>query len=97
SCLSIENEFVPEQISISAYPNPFNPELTIGVNIPLLQHTLISVIDLTGRNLEKIFEGNISPGAHTFSWEAGGYPSGVYLISVNSGPLTQTQKVLLLK
>ncbi len=97
SCLNIENEFVPDQISISAYPNPFNPKLNISVIIPQLHNTLISVNDLTGRNLKKLYEGNITPGTHNFTWEAGKYPSGVYLISVKNGQLILTQKVLLLK
>ena len=97
ACLNIENEILPDQVSISAYPNPFNPFLNINVDIPQFQHVNISINDLNGRSLKNLTEGNITPGYHTFIWDAGTYPSGVYLITVKIGKKNQTQKVLLLK
>jgi len=36
-------------------------------------------------------------GYHSVVWDANSYPSGVYLIRMDSGDFTQTQKVVLVK
>jgi hypothetical protein len=54
--------------------------------------------DLTGcRELETLTNEVLSIGNYSINWNASDYPSGVYLIRMESGDFTQTQKVVLVK
>ena len=96
--LSINNNIIPNNYSISRiYPNPFNPITQITYGLPQNSNILISAYDLSGKHLNTIIEGYMTAGFHNISWNASYYPSGVYLIRMESGSFTQTQKVVLVK
>ena len=79
------------------YPNPFNPTTTISFSIPKFGLTAITVYDVTGRQLETLTNETLSIGNYSIDWNASSYPSGVYIIKMDSGDFTQTQKVGLVK
>jgi len=81
----------------SCYPNPFNPTTTITFSIPEFGLTSITAYDITGRQLETLTNEVLSIGNYSINWDASSYPSGVYLIRMDSGDFTQTQKVVLVK
>ena len=96
--LTIEGNNISEDYSISSiYPNPFNPTTTISFSIPELGLTTITSHDINGRKLETLTNENLSIGNYSIDWNASSYPSGVYLIRMDSGDFTQTQKVVLVK
>ena len=98
SGLAIENQIIPDNYNItSIYPNPFNPSTTILFSIPEFGLTTITVYDITGRKLETLTNEVLSIGNYSINWNASSYPSGVYLIRMESGDFTQTQKVVLVK
>ena len=96
--LSISISLIPEDYSISRiYPNPFNPVTSITYGMPENSKVEISIHNIQGRviaTLENTFQ---TAGYYTLSWNASSYPSGVYLIRMDSGDFTQIQKVVLVK
>src|SRR3990172_7149918 len=62
------------------YPNPFNGQTSITINIQATEYTKLSVFDLMGREIEILFEGELSPGPHAFRWEAQAFSTGTYLL-----------------
>jgi len=80
-----------------AYPNPFNPTTTISFSIPEFGLTTITAYDITGKELETLTNEVLSIGNYSINWNADNLPSGVYLIRMDSGDFTQTQKVVLVK
>jgi len=97
-CLAINSQIIPESYSISnIYPNPFNPTTTISFAIPKFGLTTITAYDITGKKLETLTNINLNSGNYSIDWNASSYPSGVYLIRMDSGDFTQTQKVVLVK
>ena len=99
SCeLAIESPIFPDQYGItSIYPNPFNPATTISFFIPEFGLVTIRAYDLTGRKLETLTNMTLNPGIYKIDWNASSYPSGVYLIDIESSNFIQVQKVVLLK
>ena len=96
--LALKNQIVPDNYNItSIYPNPFNPTTTISFSIPEFGLTTITAYDITGRELETLTNEVLSIGNYSINWNASSYPSGVYLIRMESGEFTQTQKVVLVK
>ena len=88
----------PEHISLfRTYPNPFNPSTTISFTIPRISMTTIIVYDLKGKMLKTLSSEYLTPGNYTTNWNAAAYPSGEYLIQMQSGSYMQTEKVVLIK
>jgi len=92
-----KNNYPTKYNLITPYPNPFNPTTTISFSIPEFRLTTITAYDLAGKKLETLTNEVLSIGDYSINWDASSYPSGVYLIRMDSGDFTQTQKVVLVK
>tara|TARA_Y100000996_G_scaffold256652_1_gene201992 strand:- start:260 stop:1081 length:822 start_codon:yes stop_codon:yes gene_type:complete len=77
--LDISNNILRDDFSIiEAYPNPFNPIVNISLNI-INPHLLdISVFDMNGNRLDRLFKGYKNYGEYEYQWDASSFPSGVY-------------------
>ena len=96
--LSIYEGIIPNNYSIaSIYPNPFNPVTSITYGLPEHVNVQILVYDLSGKQVETLINEFQTPGYHSVNWNADNLPSGVYLVRMDSGEFTQTQKVVLVK
>jgi hypothetical protein len=96
--LSISISLIPEDFNLhSIYPNPFNPVTNIIYGLPEHVNVQIIVYDLSGKQIETLINEFQTPGYHSVNWNADNLPSGVYLIRMDSGDFTQTQKVVLVK
>ena len=83
---------------LETYPNPFNPELNIDVNIEENHHTNILVYNINGQLIQTIYSGMLTANVmHHFTWDATNYSSGIYIIKVDSDSFTQSRIVNLLK
>ncbi len=84
------------------FPNPFNPSTQIRYSIAEVSEVDLSVIDLTGRSVATLTQGQRSAGSYSLSWDASGFPSGVYfyrLIATPSGgrqPARSSSKMMVL-
>ena len=63
-----------------AYPNPFNPETHFTLSLARPQRVSLQVIDVLGREVERLHSGPLPAGNHQFAWQAPGAGSGIYLI-----------------
>jgi hypothetical protein len=93
----VEENIAPvSNFEISTYPNPFNPETQIRLELQTGQDVEIEIFNLLGENVKHLFSGYIPAGTKTFSWNAKNnsgitLPAGIYFIKVTSH---ETQKVL---
>ncbi len=71
---------------LPAYPNPFNPVVTIPVAIADGGHYAVRVYDILGREVAQLFDGPLLPGRFAFTWQASGHASGRYMaVLTNDG------------
>jgi hypothetical protein len=61
------------------YPNPFNPSTTIGYQLPITGNVILTIYDITGREVSTLFNGMIEAGYHGYKWNASAYASGMYI------------------
>jgi trimeric autotransporter adhesin len=66
-------------------PNPFNTQTTIGFRIPAAQHVMMTVHDLTGREVSRVIDCVFPAGEHRVSYDAGALPSGLYFYRITTG------------
>lgn len=91
-----------KEMVIRAYPNPFNPEVTISFNIISNNgnDVLVKLVvyDVIGRTVQTIFDGYMRAGMHELKWDASKFASGVYFYRLSRGFSTpEFSKILLLK
>ena len=54
-------------------------------------------IDITGRNVTTLINGQLQTGTYEIQWDARGFASGIYFSELISGTKRHTQKMVLLK
>ena len=101
--VSIEHDIAPRlqpsAIKIfDAYPNPFNgvTKFSFSASESIVADVVIYNSmgeEVAGLAYSKVFEA----GTHSFLWQAGGIPSGLYLIRVETSQNFASTKVIFLK
>jgi hypothetical protein len=89
--------FSPESISISSFPNPFNPSTTLSFSLPHEARARIAVFDLLGREVAVLADERFTAGEHHVTFNGSSLPSGLYFARLQSGDYIATHKLLLLK
>ncbi|MDP4200777.1 MAG: hypothetical protein Q8922_12905 [Bacteroidota bacterium] len=74
------SETPAQQNKFSVYPNPFSQTTTISFTPESSGYTEISVVNLLGVEVARIFSGEVAAGEHTFIWDAAkmAAPRGLY-------------------
>ncbi len=89
---------IPEQFLLDQnYPNPFNARTTIGYNLEEPSNVRIEIYNLLGQKISTLVDEYQSAGAHQVTWNAENQASGVYLYNMQTGQLSETKRMLLLK
>ena len=93
-----EAEQSPSFVLSAAYPNPFNPRTQFTLSVRETQEVRVEVFNLLGQRVRLLHEGPLEASReHSFTFEAGDLPSGLYLYRAQSESLTITRQVTLLK
>ena len=93
-----KDRIVPTSIVLyQNYPNPFNPATIISFDLPTRMFVTLKVYDVLGKEVASIVSGQLEAGNHIRQWNAEGISSGVYFCRLQTGNITETKKVLLLK
>ena len=75
-----------ENIQLSLYPNPSSGRTTIKISSAESGVAQITIINLFGEEVAKIFTGELEAGEHSFVWNAKNLPAGMYsyIVRINS-------------
>ncbi len=89
---------IPLSFSLSQnYPNPFNPKTSITFAIPKSSFVNITVIDISGKELETLVNKYLKAGTYQTEWNGSNYSSGVYFYKIQSDSYTSTKRMTLVK
>ena len=97
--LSINNtDLNPTEINIAdAYPNPFNPSVTLSYDVGVAQAISVEIYDINGRLVETLIDDFHGPGKYDVLWNASNKSSGVYFAQYTSVSSIFKQKITLIK
>jgi len=94
----IQNSTVPISYRLEQnFPNPFNPLTTIRYSVAKASPVRIEIYDILGKKAATLVNLFQSAGEYEVSWNAGGFPSGVYFYRIKSGDFTDTKTMILAK
>lgn len=85
-----------------AFPNPFNPNITIQYDIAVESPVTITIYNARGQKVKTILQTTKIPGTYTTSWDGrdeSGRPAatGVYVIRMQANRYDKLRKVTLVK
>jgi hypothetical protein len=81
-------------LSIQTYPNPLTQSATISFSSPESGAAEVTIVNLLGLEVARIFTGELESGEHSFTWNANGssglpVPPGVYWCVVRMNGRTE--------
>jgi 1,4-alpha-glucan branching enzyme len=94
--------FIPGKFqTLSAYPNPFNPIITIQLELQNITQTNmnveVNIYDINGRFIQTLLGSSIETGVHRIAWRPQNISSGIYIVSLRTEMGIKNQKILYLK
>jgi len=105
--ISRENKYeqpdaIPEYKLGNNFPNPFNPDTTIGFSLPQSGKVNLSIFNIKGQLVRTLVDEKLPEGEHSIVWDGrdnGGRKagSGVYFYRLTAGENVETKRMLLLK
>ncbi len=93
AAIDAPNEFRLEQ----NWPNPFNPNTGIRVQLSGDREMRLVVYDLLGREVAVLANGRYVAGVHTFTFDGSNLASGVYICHLTAGNFNAVRKMVLAK
>jgi hypothetical protein len=89
---------VPDDYSLGQnYPNPFNPTTDIEYSLPTSGHVSLKIFNNLGQEVATLFDGNQPAGKYVATFDGSGLASGVYVYQLQSGNVTISKKLVLMK
>ena len=95
-----DNYVIPNKVRVNkAFPNPFNPFISIVIEpISKISTLNTSIYDMNGRLVKVLHNDKIKANTLiNLFWDSSGYANGIYFISTNWPGGSDLQKVTLLK
>ena len=84
-----------ELFSVSVYPNPFENICNIVIAMDQTSAATVRIVDLLGRIVSKVYEGQLSQGNHNFTWDREVYTNtgSIYYLQVITDKDLRTVKL----
>ncbi len=87
---------VPSRVSLApAWPNPFNPAVTLKFSIPATMRVKLTILNALGKEVDNVLNEVMSQGEYYFTWDAGNRPSGVYFARLETAKEVVVGKLIL--
>jgi hypothetical protein len=93
SAVAIVKEFTLYQ----NYPNPFNPGTEITYSIPKESKVILKIYDAAGKEIKVLENSRKTAGKYSVYFDGTKYPSGIYLVSLQTGKYSAVKKMALIK
>lgn len=79
------------------YPNPTSMSASFALTLTERQHVRIVVLDLLGREVDRVFNGALSAGTNTFEVEPALLSTGLYIVHVRGESFSETRRLTVVK
>ena len=92
----------PSEITVRAFPNPFNAAVTLQFTIPCDGMVVVDVYSITGQKARTYAKRFMPAGMHTVRWDGmdddgRAVSSGLYLTRIRSGGMTASARMMLIR
>ncbi|MBN1348411.1 T9SS type A sorting domain-containing protein [candidate division KSB1 bacterium] len=89
---------IPAKFELTTFPNPFSDRLTVEFLLPGKAGIELSVYNIRGRLVKRVFSGMKSAGTHQLAWDGfdeqnSPVSNGLYLLRFRTDEVKQTYKI----
>jgi flagellar hook assembly protein FlgD len=89
-------------ITISNYPNPFNPSTTIKFSLPIDENVNLSIYNVKGQKIKTLSNDRFNSGKHSIVWNGrdesnNAVSSGIYFYKLATDNQTIVKKCIMMK
>ncbi len=81
--------------ALNCYPNPFTEFATLSFTSAATAPTQISILNVLGDEVARVYDGDLSDGEHSFTWDARGAAPGMYECLVRSAGRQEETPILI--
>ena len=95
--ISAVSQPLPSTNSVISYPNPFSQSTSIKFFSSDHSFAQVSIQNLLGSEIARLFTGTLDAGEHSFIWDAQSMPPGMYVAMVKIGGEVREIPMMLVK
>jgi hypothetical protein len=92
-----EQKIVPDEVSVTSYPNPMRKQATLEYTLTEPTDVRIAIYDVLGRRVAVLADGRKKAGRHRLQFDGGRLASGVYFGRLKTEDQTRTQKITVVR
>ncbi|MBU0712536.1 T9SS type A sorting domain-containing protein, partial [bacterium] len=93
-----ESTKIPSEFGLhKAYPNPFNPAVTLSYGLKEAGQITLQIYNLRGQLVETLISAYQLTGTYDVTWQPENVSAGVYIIRLQSGSKTNLRKLVFVK
>ncbi len=93
-----DQENLPDNSTLSNYPNPFNPTTIISFSLSTSTHVSLEIFNILGQRVQVLTDEILPAGNHAVEFNASSdLPSGIYLARFKAGEEVSVRKMILSK
>ncbi len=92
-----EDELLTQNFELRNYPNPFTTTTEINYTLARDAYVKLDVFNLVGEKITTLVDGWQTKSAKTVRWDASDLPGGIYLYRIETGEVSRTSKMILLR
>jgi predicted GH43/DUF377 family glycosyl hydrolase len=89
--------WLPQEIMLTAFPNPFNSTASIVLTLSHSSHVQLAIWDILGRQVAVLKDAWMPAGESRIAWEADGLGSGTYYVRLDANGTQVVRPIMLIK
>jgi len=102
TCPEVVSSEISEELPLTFtlhqnYPNPFNPSTNIRFDLPLASQVKLTIYNMLGQEITVLVDEFRNAGTHSFTFDASGFSSGVYMYQIVTPEQTISRQMMLVK
>lgn len=91
------NNLERDNIELSNFPNPFNPETNINFKIPETENVKLKIYNSLGQMVAELINNKLNSGCYSVCWNAKSLSSGIYFYELETENYRKIERMTLIK
>ena len=88
---------IHDEISLRIFPNPVKDNCTISYSLSKSKKVKLEVFNVRGQLVETLVNESQNIGNYEIDWNVERYPSGIYLLRLQTGKVINNSKILIIQ
>ena len=88
----------PENFAVvSNYPNPFQDQTQLVLDLPEDTHVALTIRDILGREVQQVVDRPLVAGRHRFTIDGSNWATGIYFAQMTTESATTNRRMVVMR